>query len=663
MEGKQQLAEKTGIGFLSFGMAVGLVGLIGMGAVTAAPNGPGIRTFDTGGGLSAFHSEKELRDFLRRLQKKRLADLSMAPPSIVAMNAPPPPQEEASAADQISVTAARVAQPGITNNQEASVDEGGIVKVHGDHLVILRRGRLFTVSTAGGGLRPVDSINAFPPGVYAGGDWYDEMLVSGDRVVVVGYSYERGGTEINRFRIGADGRLRFEDAYHLRSNDYYSSRNYASRLIGDKLVYYTPLYLNSADDPFDALPAMRRWRGRSQDAFKPIIGARQVYVLPTLRRGGELELDTLHSVVSCDLAAPTLDCAAKGVLGPASRTFYVSGQAVYLWMSDAWSGQPGRASAMIYRMPFGAEQPRAIGARGAPVDQFSFREDAAEGMLNVLVRAEGGGDAMWRPEVSEGAVALLRLPLDSFGDGSREAPLSRYRPLPSPQGPSWNFHNRFVGAHLLYGAGDMGEGPERRGHMLVAAPVLGGAPQAFTLPHSVDRIEALGRDALVVGGGGSGDLNFSAIELGRGSARLGSRYVQPAAAEGETRSHAFFFNPDPRTPGGESGLLGLPVNRRVEPAYHRFFGSAASMLFLRRDDRRFAPAGELDARLDGVADDGCQASCVDWYGNARPIFLRGRVFALLGYELVEGGLDGRTIREVRRINFAPRMAARERRTG
>ncbi len=34
----------------------------------------------------------------------------------------------------------------VTNTQHAGVDEGGIVKVHGDHLVVLRRGRLFTVA-------------------------------------------------------------------------------------------------------------------------------------------------------------------------------------------------------------------------------------------------------------------------------------------------------------------------------------------------------------------------------------------------------------------------------------------------------------------------------------------------------------------------------------
>ena len=42
--------------------------------------------------------------------------------------------------------AAERAQPGITNTQEADGDGGEIVKVHGDHLIVLWCGRLFTVA-------------------------------------------------------------------------------------------------------------------------------------------------------------------------------------------------------------------------------------------------------------------------------------------------------------------------------------------------------------------------------------------------------------------------------------------------------------------------------------------------------------------------------------
>jgi hypothetical protein len=44
-------------------------------------------------------------------------------------------------------------------------------------------------------------------------------------------------------------------------------------------------------------------------------------------------------------------------------------------------------------------------------------------------------------------------------------------------------------------------------------------------------------------------------------------------------------------------------------------------------------------------------SCVDWYGNARPIFYKGRVFALLGYELVEADISRGRVRETDRTNL------------
>jgi hypothetical protein len=163
---------------------------------------------------------------------------------------------------------------------------------------------------------------------------------------------------------------------------------------------------------------------------------------------------------------------------------------------------------------------------------------------------------------------------------------------------------------------------------------------------------------MVIGGANRG-LGFSTVALDGAAPDLGDRYVHPDSAEGESRSHAFFFSPDPGAPDGASGTVGLPVAKRADPALARFFGSSAAMVFLRREDRRLAPAGELGAQTKGVVDDDCKASCVDWYGNARPIFWNGRTFALLGYELVEGELARGRIREVGRISFAPRGTGRQ----
>ena len=119
----------------------------------------------------------------------------------------------------------------VTNTQHVGVDEGGIVKVHGDHLVVLRRGRLFTVAIGDGALKPISNIDAFGPEINPSGTWYDEMLVANNTVVIIGYSYQRGAEEVGLFDISSDGRLAYRSTYHLRSNDYYSSRNYAGKIM------------------------------------------------------------------------------------------------------------------------------------------------------------------------------------------------------------------------------------------------------------------------------------------------------------------------------------------------------------------------------------------------------------------------------------------------
>jgi hypothetical protein len=174
----------------------------------------------------------------------------------------------------------------------------------------------------------------------------------------------------------------------------------------------------------------------------------------------------------------------------------------------------------------------------------------------------------------------------------------------------------------------------------------------FNLPHGVDRIEQMGTGAVVIGTDGK-DLHFTSLRL-KPEPEVVSRYTREAASQGELRSHGFFYKPD----GEDSGTLGLPISKPGRPGYRHLFESSASLLFLRNDAFEFRMLGELDSQSEKAQDDNCRASCVDWYGNARPLFLRGRVFALLGYELVEGKLDQGRITELRRISYAPQVAQR-----
>ncbi len=73
------------------------------------------------------------------------------------------------------------------------------------------------------------------------------------------------------------------------------------------------------------------------------------------------------------------------------------------------------------------------------------------------------------------------------------------------------------------------------------------------LPHSVDRIEALGANAVVVGSDGR-DLSFTNLSLARFPVAV-DRYVRKNLAQGETRSHGFFC----KALDGHEGLVGLPI--------------------------------------------------------------------------------------------------------
>ncbi|MEO8000768.1 MAG: beta-propeller domain-containing protein [Arenimonas sp.] len=539
--------------------------------------------------------------------------------------------------ESVSVTGSKIKsdsnkkEDGITNVQTEGVDEGDIVKKRGDYLIVLRRGRLFTVKVTENNLQPVSMSNAYAPDVNPSGTWYDEMLISGNTVVVIGYSYERGGTEIGLFNLNDRGVLKYQATYHLRSNDYYSSRNYASRLIGNKLIFYTPMYLNSYGNIQDSMPAMRTWhKDADKKEFKRILPATRIY-----RTDQELDRYdmTLHTVSVCDLSRVAMSCRSTAVLGPSGRVFYVSEDSVYVWTSP-WQGAGRKANlSAVFRMPLDGSAPTALKASGSPVDQLSFLQ--RDGYLNVLVSADAA--AMWRAESKAGDLAMLRINLNDFGDGTGATKFRNYKPLPS-LGNSWGLQNRFVGDWFIYGSA-YGSTSEKAYAVRYAQP---GKALSLKLSHDVQRIEVMGSDAIIVGNQNQ-DLKFTSIKLAQTAVPV-STYTQAGAVQGESRSHGFFY----RAADAEQGVVGLPVLSQ----------EGAAVMFLQNRSLKLSLLGKLDSKANSNIDDACKASCVDWYGNARPIFIGDRAYALMGYELVEGKFTMGAIREKRRVNFAPQDAVR-----
>jgi len=120
--------------------------------------------------------------------------------------------------------------------------------------------------------------------------------------------------------------------------------------------------------------------------------------------------------------------------------------------------------------------------------------------------------------------------------------------------------------------------------------------------------------------------------------------------------------------GSETELRTFMRDRPRSPltdfrGFSQFSGTTAGYVFgapvlsLRNEALALRELGRLRAEPARALTDACRASCVDWYGNARPLFPGGRIFALLGDEIVEGGPTGHRLDELRRLDFAPPPAA------
>ncbi|MFW9876112.1 MAG: beta-propeller domain-containing protein [Candidatus Thorarchaeota archaeon] len=542
----------------------------------------------------------------------------------------------------------------ITNVQEQGVDEGDIVKVYKDYFVILRRGRIFTVKISdGNALKAISHINAYPEG-YTQGTWYDEMLIYQDKIVVIGYSYDMEATEIGLFSINDSGELKHLSHYFIDSNDYYSSRNYASRLIDNQLILYMPYYLYSYDyfgEEYKqelTFPKIYKWvKGDELSEGKDILQKTDIY-----KPVQDIDTPTLHTVVSCDIASSELDCSGKAVMGPYSRNFYVSPNAIYLWVSDInyyyyddeeLDKIKNEPDSYVYMIKLDDMSARALRADAGPTDQFSFKEE--DNYLNVLVREYSGSDAMWNPEVTEGALALFRVPLDKFTDTPEVISQEYYQDLPNISG--YTLQNRFVGDYVLYGTGSTWYYDEKSEDKLYLKKYTEESEaERLDLQHGVERIDIMGKNAVIIGNKDE-NLKFSSIDLS--DIKVKDTYDVGRAAQGELRSHGFSYKDNK----DGTGILGLPIIRTGE-SFEHLFSASAEILFLKANqDLSFAKLGTLKGSAPREENDNCEYSCVDWYGNSRPIFYSDRIFGLMGYELLEGELKAEEITEKGKVNFTP----------
>jgi hypothetical protein len=678
------------IGIIALGAAFGLTGCA-VGPIDEFPFEDHRLDPLTSNTLETFDNERDFRQYLRSVADQA-ADrgywwntaVEIGAKALHPDNAPPPStpcaSDVESDCDTIIVTGSRIATPNptITNNQNLGVDEGDIIKQIGSFLVVLQDGRLLSIDTRPGdqhGLEYIDRID-----VYRDADrqiWYDEMLVTGHRVVVTGYSYEDEATEVTIIALTEDGRFEREDTFLISADDYYDSENYATRIVGDQFISYNRQYLSEVSPNREVeLPVIRRWvsddeRSGTIETANALVHARSIYrpVIRTLQ-------PVLHSISICDIGGirppRVMDCETTALIAPEQSEFYVSGTHAYLWTSPGWDetapedldAAPSRAEcrykerpaardalpAALYQLSIQGGDTQVARVLGYPPDQFAMNERAHD--FQALVH-------WYNPYCDADDVpshlALMTLPAHAFGEELRALPAGRYDALPALV-DQYSLDSRFTETHLIYGwsRGDFAFPPDK-GDTVTPAQVVSApldAPehaQQISVPHSILRLERAGNRIVLTGYPDHQGLQISLLDVDD-APHFTDHISLAGRRESEGRSHAFnsHFEPD------GSGIMGLPTVEAPEGARRWWWRSQPSDLSYLSigPDGQLARLGELvQLQNSEHADYECEVSCIDWYGNSRPIFTGGRIFALSGTELVEGAISNGEIKAIRRANL------------
>lgn len=663
----------------------------------------------TSPGLETFESEAAFRTYLRRVEQIKsarsrqwIAGLPRSLRFAQAEEEPCIPGDPACPEDdggQDVIVTGSVASPpaSITNNQTTGVDEGDIVKQIGPFLLVLQDGRIFSIDTRGG-LKLADRIDVYRDP--ESDTWYDEMLVQDDHVLINAYSYEEEATELSIFSIDrTTGKLTAQGVFLITSDDYYDVDNYATRIVGDRLVIYTPYEPETLVDRARR-PVVRPWlpeaereaaerKAGDRRLGRPLFGARDIY-RPVQRTAAPV----IHSLSICRLGAwkpgDELQCRVTAFVGPQEAEMFVSPEEIYLWTWPGWRelgwngdcddeeggagkrGRPRRADVIpsaIFRVPLDGNEPGVVSANGRPFDQFGM--DSRDGEFRALGYWQNIRCESWEnPDL-----AFLKLPWSSFGGEFMRAADRQFTPLPSPG--KRVVENRFADQWLVYGGRNSWSGyppddndPPQQSAVVTVPVERPANAKNFTLPHTIVRTERVGDDMVLNGYRDGTGLTITLLKLGA-TPHVGSSVTLPRRFESEGRSHAF----NSITDRNGDGVIGVPTVLRPEESGRWWWRSDASDLSFLTLNRAGAlrDVGALLTRAKGGEDKdpdeaeeraleakgySCEVSCIDWYGNSRPIFTDGRIFGLMGTELVEARIAAGRIEEVRRLDLTQRVPGR-----
>jgi hypothetical protein len=484
---------------------------------------------------------------------------------------------------------------------------GSPIAVSNDHLVVMREGRLFSVRIGGGNLEAVDMLELAPARGYHTED--DELRLHGDALIVVRERRVWGGelVDLVRVRIADDGTLAQTDRHTVPgSRGLASSSGSPVIVVGDRLHVYVSTF---AERVGADLPPLERRRTR-KEARRALRGLLDGAIVA---EGLDPQPTHVHAVVTCDLASASLECSTRAILGGTTTAFHVAPDAIYVWTNS-----PENHGALV-RFGLDGGPMSVLPVSGDPVDDdaWAVRHDR----VHALVR-NAGTDS------------------DLFDYGAISAPLTgplQYVDLPDPE-EQGALKARLVGDTFVYGAGN-GAGWVRRDHALGSVRLwthaIDGETRSLVLPHTVELLDSLGPDAVVVGTRDAA-LHLTTVGLD-GTPSVHARIVMPVRDGERMKARGSFVAPD-------QGVVGIPM----------LLGDAVEGVPDRVEVSYFGVAGPHPHGLGSVAlrlppPERCRKRCGG--GPSQPVFHEGRAFAMIRHTLTEVAVDGDALVELARVDL------------
>ncbi len=565
--------------------------------------------------------------------------------------------------ERVVVTGSRISAGDlITNNQVTGVDEGDIIKRYKNMLVILRKGKLYSLDISESNLPKmikIDEVDAFSP-FWKHDAWFDEILIDNGMVLVLGYNYDFDSTEVIRFILTKGGEFSYKDNYLIKSEDYFDEENYSSRLFNHQYTTYIPIELNTDTAIQEQLPKIAKvedgFSGDEDDLiWSPLIEVSDIYYpIQTVLN------PMLHSFIVCPLDEDVLICNGIGIISSWENLYYNNGEKIYMWTS-AWQEEAQQYkeietdetlydykdsykyekrkdkikevdelyNPLVYRISLDTFDVDAIQVKVMPTSQFSFHyQDNALYMFGLLDKRKA---------------QLVKMP-DSLFDKS--ASMSSILVREINNGADISSTQRYVGNYFLIGDDGYNFVKDKIIKPLTAINFKNGYKKTINLNNYAKRIEAINNKALVIGK--TLDNNLGVSLFSPENPKVIEQTTLLDRLEGENRSHAFNF-----TYFDDYFLAGITTQDKDkaenEDGYYYWDDNTSSDITFIGGNEKIEYIGELTSQAK--PNKTCTLSCEDWYGNSRPFFIGNRIFAISGDELIEAELINGEIVEKYRINI------------